>query len=150
VILVAKPESLPTVESLGELYLPEPDQQHRAGAVEGHRQHSKSPSHRWSSAIWRNFRLLPSRSILAQSASLSKAVDEVNQAEQAVHLPPSITSSFQGAAQAFKDSLSSEVYLLIAALVAVYIVLGVLYESFIHPVTILSTLHPPASARCSR
>jgi multidrug efflux pump len=57
-----------------------------------------------------------------------------------VHLPPSITSSFQGAAQAFEDSLSSEVYLLIAALVAVYIVLGVLYESFIHPVTILSTL----------
>jgi multidrug efflux pump subunit AcrB len=54
--------------------------------------------------------------------------------------PPSITSSFQGAAQAFKDSLSSEVYLLIAALIAVYIVLGVLYESFIHPVTILSTL----------
>jgi multidrug efflux pump len=64
----------------------------------------------------------------------------VNQAERAVHLPPSITSSFQGAAQAFQDSLSSEVFLLIAALVAVYIVLGVLYESFIHPVTILSTL----------
>ena len=57
-----------------------------------------------------------------------------------MHLPPSITSTFQGAAQAFEDSLSSEVYLLIAALVAVYIVLGVLYESFIHPVTILSTL----------
>ena len=55
-------------------------------------------------------------------------------------MPSSITSSFQGAAQAFKDSLSSEVFLLIAALVAVYIVLGVLYESFIHPVTILSTL----------
>ena len=59
---------------------------------------------------------------------------------RAAHLPSSITSSFQGAAQAFKDSLSSEVFLLIAALVAVYIVLGVLYESFIHPVTILSTL----------
>ena len=57
-----------------------------------------------------------------------------------MHLPPSITTTFQGAAQAFKDSLSSEVFLLIAALVAVYIVLGVLYESFIHPVTILSTL----------
>jgi len=57
-----------------------------------------------------------------------------------VHLPSSITSSFQGAAQAFQDSLSSEVYLLIAALIAVYIVLGVLYESFIHPITILSTL----------
>jgi multidrug efflux pump len=67
-------------------------------------------------------------------------VDEIEQAERAVKLPPSITSSFQGATQAFEDSLSSEVFLLIAALVTVYIVLGVLYESYIHPVTILSTL----------
>jgi multidrug efflux pump len=77
---------------------------------------------------------------LARDASLSAAVDQIRKAEQAVNLPPSITSSFQGAAQAFEDSLQSEVYLLIAALVAVYIVLGVLYESYIHPVTILSTL----------
>ena len=55
-------------------------------------------------------------------------------------MPPSITTSFQGAAQAFQDSLSSEVFLLAAALVTVYLVLGVLYESYIHPVTILSTL----------
>ena len=77
---------------------------------------------------------------LAQDASLSAAVAQIRDAEHAVELPPSITTSFQGAAQAFEDSLSSEVYLLIAALVAVYIVLGVLYESYIHPVTILSTL----------
>ena len=77
---------------------------------------------------------------LAEGASLSAAVDDINQAIKEVNLPPSITSTFQGAAQAFEDSLSSEVFLLIAALVAVYIVLGVLYESFIHPVTILSTL----------
>jgi multidrug efflux pump len=77
---------------------------------------------------------------LAKGASLSAAVKDIHAAEQAVNLPPSITSSLQGAAQAFEDSLSSEVFLLIAALVAVYIVLGVLYESFIHPVTILSTL----------
>jgi multidrug efflux pump len=77
---------------------------------------------------------------LAPGASLSTAVARIHEVEQAVKLPPSITSSLQGAAQAFQDSLSSEVYLLIAALVAVYIVLGVLYESFIHPVTILSTL----------
>jgi multidrug efflux pump len=77
---------------------------------------------------------------LVEGASLSTAVDDINQAIRAVHLPPSITATFQGAAQAFEDSLSSEVFLLIAALVAVYIVLGVLYESFIHPVTILSTL----------
>jgi multidrug efflux pump len=77
---------------------------------------------------------------LAPDASLSAAVDEIEQAEKSVHLPPSITTSFQGAAQAFEDSLSSEVFLLLAALVTVYLVLGVLYESYIHPVTILSTL----------
>ena len=87
---------------------------------------------------------------LAPDASLSTAVDEIERAEQAVHLPPSITSSFQGAAQAFQDSLSSEVFLLVAALVTVYIVLGVLYESYIHPVTILRRCPRPASARCSR
>jgi multidrug efflux pump len=77
---------------------------------------------------------------LAKGASLSAAVKQIEAAQHAVNLPPSITTTFQGAAQAFEDSLSSEVYLIIAALVAVYIVLGVLYESFIHPVTILSTL----------
>ncbi|HEX3912576.1 MAG TPA: efflux RND transporter permease subunit [Steroidobacteraceae bacterium] len=139
VILVAKPESLPTVASLGDLYLP--SQTSSTGqvplkAIAGINI-TKSP------LVISHLAQFPAVTIsfnLAKNASLSKAVDEVNQAEQAVHLPPSITSSFQGAAQAFKDSLSSEVYLLIAALVAVYIVLGVLYESFIHPVTILSTL----------
>src|ERR1700722_12125920 len=139
VILVAKPETLPTVESLGDLYLP--SQTSSSGqvplkAIAGIKI-TKSP------LVISHLAQFPAVTIsfnLAKGASLSKAVDEVNQAEQAVHLPPSITSSFQGAAQAFKDSLSSEVYLLIAALVAVYIVLGVLYESFIHPVTILSTL----------
>jgi multidrug efflux pump len=77
---------------------------------------------------------------LARGASLSHAVGEIERAERAVQLPPSITSSFQGAAQAYQDSLSSEIFLLVAALVTVYIVLGVLYESFIHPATILSTL----------
>jgi multidrug efflux pump len=139
VILVAKPESLPTVESLGELYLPSQTSSTGQVPLKGIAsiKITKSP------LVISHLAQFPAVTIsfnLAQSASLSKAVDEVNQAEQAVHLPPSITSSFQGAAQAFKDSLSSEVYLLIAALVAVYIVLGVLYESFIHPVTILSTL----------
>ena len=139
VILVAKPESLPTVESLGELYLP--SQTSSTGQVPlkalAGIKITKSP------LVISHLAQFPAVTIsfnLASNASLSKAVDEVNQAEQAVHLPPSITSSFQGAAQAFKDSLSSEVYLLIAALIAVYIVLGVLYESFMHPVTILSTL----------
>jgi len=139
VILVAKPSSLPTLESLGDLYLP--SQTASSGQVPlkaiAKIEVTKSPL-----AI-SHLAQFPSVTIsfnLAHGASLSKAVQEINQAEQAVKLPPSITSSFQGAAQAFQDSLSSEVYLLIAALVAVYIVLGVLYESFIHPVTILSTL----------
>jgi multidrug efflux pump len=139
VILVAKPEKLPTLQSLGELYLP--SQTSTSGQVPlsaiAKIQVTKSP------LVISHLAQFPSVTIsfnLAQDASLSKAVDEVNQAEKEVQLPSSITSSFQGAAQAFQDSLSSEVYLLIAALIAVYIVLGVLYESFIHPVTILSTL----------
>jgi multidrug efflux pump len=139
VILVAKPESLPTLESLGNLYLP--SQTSSSGQVPlkaiASIKITKSP------LVISHLAQFPAVTIsfnLATDASLSKAVDEINQAEKAVHLPPSITSSFQGAAQAFQDSLSSEVFLLIAALVAVYIVLGVLYESFIHPVTILSTL----------
>ena len=139
VILVAKPEKLPTLQSLGDLYLP--SQTASSGQVPlkaiAKIEVTKSP------LVISHLAQFPSVTIsfnLAKDASLSKAVEEINQAEQAVHLPASITSSFQGAAQAFQDSLSSEVYLLIAALVAVYIVLGVLYESFIHPVTILSTL----------
>jgi multidrug efflux pump len=139
VILVAKPETLPNIESLGNLYLP--SQTSSTGQVPlkaiANIKITKSP------LVISHLAQFPSVTIsfnLATDASLSKAVDEINQAEHAVHLPPSITSSFQGAAQAFQDSLSSEVFLLIAALVAVYIVLGVLYESFIHPVTILSTL----------
>ncbi|MGH8158625.1 MAG: efflux RND transporter permease subunit [Rhodanobacter sp.] len=139
VILVAKPESLPTVESLGDLYLPSQTSSSGQVPLKGIAtiKITKSP------LVISHLAQFPAVTVsfnLAKDASLSKAVDEVTQAEQAVHLPSSITSSFQGAAQAFQDSLSSEVYLLIAALVAVYIVLGVLYESFIHPVTILSTL----------
>ena len=139
VILVAKPESMPTVASLGNLYLPSQTSSSGQVPLSGIAKITvtKSP------LVISHLAQFPAVTIsfnLAKNASLSKAVKEVNQTEQAVHLPSSITSSFQGAAQAFQDSLSSEVYLLIAALVAVYIVLGVLYESFIHPVTILSTL----------
>jgi multidrug efflux pump len=77
---------------------------------------------------------------LAPGASLGQAVDAITQAEKTLKLPQSVTTSFQGAALAFQNSLGNEVFLLLAAIVAVYIVLGVLYESFIHPVTILSTL----------
>jgi multidrug efflux pump len=72
--------------------------------------------------------------------SLGDAVKAINKAEADIGLPLSIHSSFQGAAAAFQNSLSNEVWLIIAALAVVYIVLGVLYESYIHPITILSTL----------
>jgi multidrug efflux pump len=77
---------------------------------------------------------------LAPGQSLGAAVDAVKAAEQDVNLPPSFVAVFQGAAAAFQSSLSNEVFLLLAAIVTMYIVLGVLYESFIHPITILSTL----------
>ncbi|WP_051335305.1 efflux RND transporter permease subunit [Methylocapsa acidiphila] len=77
---------------------------------------------------------------LRPGASLSDAHREIKEAMAAIHAPATIHGSPQGAAQAFVQSLNSEPYLILAALVAVYIVLGILYESFIHPITILSTL----------
>ena len=77
---------------------------------------------------------------LAPGASLGDATKAIQQAEKDIQLPPSIHPAFQGTAAAFQNSLSSEPYLILAAVVTVYIVLGVLYESYIHPITILSTL----------
>jgi hydrophobic/amphiphilic exporter-1 (mainly G- bacteria), HAE1 family len=72
--------------------------------------------------------------------ALGQAVTAINQAQAQMGLPQALTGSFQGTAQAFQSSLKSQPYLIAAALVAVYIVLGLLYESYIHPITILSTL----------
>jgi multidrug efflux pump len=77
---------------------------------------------------------------LAPGASLGDAVDAVNKVKDELALPASIQAGFQGTAQAFQASLANEWVLILAALVTVYIVLGVLYESYIHPITILSTL----------
>jgi len=77
---------------------------------------------------------------LAPGASLGDAVDAIKSAQQQIGLPPSVQASFQGTAQAFLNSLANEPILILAAVVTVYIVLGVLYESYIHPITILSTL----------
>src|ERR1700741_3430983 len=77
---------------------------------------------------------------LAPGASLGDATKAIQQAEKDIQLPPSIHAAFQGTAAAFQNSLASEPYLILAAVITVYIVLGVLYESYIHPVTILSTL----------
>jgi multidrug efflux pump len=80
-----------------------------------------------------------------QGSSLGAAVSEIRQAEKDINLPESFITAFQGAASALEASLSNELMLVLAAIVTVYIVLGVLYESFIHPITILSTL-PSAGA----
>jgi len=77
---------------------------------------------------------------LAPGVALGQAVDAVQRAGRQIGLPGGVHASFQGTAQAFLDSLASEKYLVLAALIAVYIVLGVLYESLVHPLTILSTL----------
>ena len=77
---------------------------------------------------------------LAPGASLGDATKAIEQAEKDIQLPASIHAAFQGTAAAFQNSLASEPYLILAAVITVYIVLGVLYESYIHPITILSTL----------
>ncbi|MGB6452447.1 MAG: efflux RND transporter permease subunit [Steroidobacteraceae bacterium] len=139
VVLVAKSDSLPSVQSLGTLYLP--TQAGSAGQVPlsgiADIKITKAP------LVVSHLAQFPAVTVsfnLSKDASLSTAVDDIEGVERTLQLPASITTSFQGAAQAFQDSLSSEVFLLMAALVTVYIVLGVLYESYIHPVTILSTL----------
>ncbi|HEY0802003.1 MAG TPA: efflux RND transporter permease subunit, partial [Steroidobacteraceae bacterium] len=77
---------------------------------------------------------------LAPGAALGDAVNAIDRVSLQMHLPATITGNFQGTAQAFQSSLKSQPYLILAALVAVYIILGMLYESYIHPLTILSTL----------
>jgi HAE1 family hydrophobic/amphiphilic exporter-1 len=77
---------------------------------------------------------------LAPGVSLSQATEVIEGAKAKLGAPPTLTGSFQGTAQAFQQSLSSEPMLILAALIAVYVILGVLYESFVHPLTILSTL----------
>ena len=139
VILVAKPETLPDVTSLGNLYLPS---QTASGGQVPLSAIAKLQITRVPLSI-SHLGQFPAATIsfnLKPGASLSTAVSDIRKAFAGAQLPGSVTTAFQGAAAAFEDSLSSEVYLLIAALVAVYVVLGVLYESYIHPVTILSTL----------
>ena len=77
---------------------------------------------------------------LAPNVSLGQATDAINNAQREINFPPTIDASFQGTAAAFQSSLASEPLLILAALVTVYLVLGILYESYIHPITILSTL----------
>ena len=77
---------------------------------------------------------------LQPGVSVSDAVTAINQAQENIHMPLTVQGAFQGTAMAFQQSPSSEPVLILAALLAVYIVLGVLYESYVHPLTVLSTL----------
>jgi len=77
---------------------------------------------------------------LASNSSLGTAISKIDKAATDMHFPASLQADFQGTAASFRNSLSGEALLILAALITVYIVLGVLYESFIHPITILSTL----------
>ena len=77
---------------------------------------------------------------LAPGAALSQAVEAIDNAERQIGMPGNVQGSFQGTAEAYQASLANEPYLILAALATVYIVLGMLYESYIHPITILSTL----------
>jgi multidrug efflux pump len=77
---------------------------------------------------------------LASNAALGGAINAIDKVQKDMHMPPSLQAGFQGTAASFTNSLSNEPLLILAALVTVYIVLGVLYESFVHPITILSTL----------
>ena len=85
---------------------------------------------------------------LAPNASLGDATTAINKAQQEIGMPLSVQAAFQGTAASFQASLSNEPILILAALVTVYIVLGVLYESYIHPITILSTLPSAGVGAC--
>ncbi|HUZ66260.1 MAG TPA: MdtB/MuxB family multidrug efflux RND transporter permease subunit [Beijerinckiaceae bacterium] len=139
VILEADPKLQTSVASLGSIYLPS------AGSTTGQVPLSAISKTKIEASplLISHLGQFPATTIsfnLAPGASLGAAVDAVRQAETAIGLPPSFITSFQGAALAFQASLSNELFLLLAAVATMYIVLGVLYESFIHPVTILSTL----------
>ena len=139
VILQADSSLMASLDSLGTLYIPS------ATAVGGQVPLSAlvSVSVRSAPLSVDHLGQFPSTTVsfnLAQGAALGDAVNSIKKAEADIHMPLSVITTFQGAALAFQATLGNEIFLIIAAIVTVYIVLGVLYESFIHPITILSTL----------
>jgi multidrug efflux pump len=139
VILEADPALQQSLSSLGSLYLPS------STATNGQVPLSAIAQVQEQTAPLEINHLgqFPSTTVsfnLAQGASLGEAVDAIKQAEQEIGMPASMITVFQGAALAFQSALGNELVLIIAAIITMYIVLGVLYESFIHPITILSTL----------
>ncbi len=137
VVLEVQPEFRLGPQALGKLYAPS-----AAGAQVPLSSMTRTEE-RPASLVINHLGQFPAATVsfdVAPGASLGEAVDAIQRAEQALGMPASIGTSFQGAALAFRASLSNELLLILAAIVTMYIVLGVLYESYIHPITILSTL----------
>jgi len=137
VVLEVAPEFQENPEGLKYIYVPS-----RSGKLVplssfAHYEHSNtslSVNHQGVfPAITISFNLMP-------GASLGPAVEHVEEARRELGVPSTVHASFQGSAQAFQDSLANQLILILTALAAVYIVLGILYESYIHPITILSTI----------
>ncbi|HEY3785086.1 MAG TPA: MdtB/MuxB family multidrug efflux RND transporter permease subunit [Steroidobacteraceae bacterium] len=137
VILEADPEAYRSVDSLASLYVPS------AGGGQVPLSAIAKVNVQSRPLLINHLAQFPATTVsfnLAPGASLGAAVNSIEKAERSIGMPASIRTTFQGAALAFRSNLSNELLLLIAAVLVMYIVLGVLYESFIHPITILSTL----------
>jgi multidrug efflux pump len=137
VILEADPASYRTVDSLASIYVPS------AGSGQVPLSAIAKLDVETRPLLINHLAQFPATTVsfnLAQGVSLGAAVTAIEDTERNLGLPESIRTTFQGAALAFRSNLTNELLLLVAAVLVMYIVLGVLYESFIHPVTILSTL----------
>jgi multidrug efflux pump len=137
VILEADPASYTSVDSLASIYVPS------AAGGQVPLSAIASVDIQQRPLLINHLAQFPATTVsfnLAPGASLGAAVDAIEKVETTLGIPDSIRTTFQGAALAFRSNLSNELLLLVAAVLVMYIVLGVLYESFIHPITILSTL----------
>jgi multidrug efflux pump len=137
VVLEVKPEFRRSPEALEHIYITPPGGRAVPLSAVAHWQETHAPltiNHQGQ------FPVVTLSFNLAPGASLGDAVEKINRVQQELGMPESIRTAYQGAARAFKAALDNQALLILAALVVVYIVLGVLYESFIHPITILSTL----------
>ncbi len=137
VVMEVAPEFQPGPDALKSVYVPSSSGKLVPLSAFAHYEHSNtalSVNHQGIfPAITLSFNLAP-------GASLGPAVQHIEQARRELGVPNTVHATFQGTAQAFQDSLSNQPVLILTALAAVYIVLGILYESFIHPITILSTI----------
>ncbi|GAC87575.1 multidrug resistance efflux pump acriflavin resistance protein [Gluconobacter thailandicus F149-1 = NBRC 100600] len=152
VILEALPELQNDLTSLSQLYLPGisseaggstsgPTRQPTSGLVP--LKQVTTITHSLAPLLISHYGQFPATTIsfnVAKGYSLGAATNAIERVEQSIGLPPAFQTAFQGTAAAFRSSLTNEIWLVMAAVIAVYIVLGILYESFIHPITILSTL----------